>query len=58
VKWEAVIYTGDGNKSTPEVRIGTHTCQEEDWAKFKTPSSKDKKRYEDIKKKNGMQCLD
>jgi len=52
------VIEGDGDTSTDLHNIKTRTCNDQDWKKFKSPALKDKSRFEKLKERKVMRCLE
>ena len=58
VEWHAKVGEGDGDKAKMAHDVKMRKCTPEDWKKFYTPSKKDIKKFNKLKSRDVMWCLE
>jgi hypothetical protein len=57
VQWQVRIFEGDGEKSDVKHTILTHRCTDEEWNKFASPKKHDIEKFNRLKKRDVLHCL-
>ena len=51
------MFEGNGDKAKKAHTVLTHICTEEDWKKFHKPAKKDQGKFDKLRSRGVMQCL-